>query len=224
MTFNNPEIYPQWREAWKAKEDALWARYIKTLENLTEHSRSLPPLRHGDHVLIQNQTGRFPTRWDRSGIVVEMKPHDQYVVKTSETGRLTLRNRRFLRKYTAHNIQAGPVADTFSQGQTMQTLNKEYPVPVDKPSHEVRTPNEGNDDHNDTLPSSDVVVSLTPSTNDRWNDSKIDMSPSHDNSNNIVPSVTYAAKVSPKRYTYAYCDTKGIASAIDARQKTANSV
>ena len=102
-----------------------------------------------------------------SGIVVETKPHNQYVVKTSGTGRLTLRNRRFLQNYTAHNIQAGPVADTFLQGQTVQTLNKEYLVPVDKPSHEVRTPNAGNDYHNNTLPSSDVVVSSTPSTNDR---------------------------------------------------------
>ena len=158
MTFNNPEIHPQWREAWKAKEDALWVRYVKTLEN----SRSLPPLRHGDHVFVQNQRGRFPRRWDRSGIVVETKPHDQYIVKTSGRGRLTLRNRRFLRKHTAHNIQAGPVADTFSQGQTVQTLNKEYQVPVDKPSHEVCMPNEGNDYHNYTLPSSDVVVSSTP--------------------------------------------------------------
>ena len=102
MTFNNPEIHPQWREAWKAKEDALRVRYVKTLENLNEHSRSLPPLRHGDHVMIQNQRGRFPNKWDKSGTVVETKPNDQYVVKVTGTGRLTLRNRRFLRKYGLH--------------------------------------------------------------------------------------------------------------------------
>ena len=32
MLFNNPEVHPQWKEAWKAKKDALKARYIKTLE------------------------------------------------------------------------------------------------------------------------------------------------------------------------------------------------
>ena len=100
MVFNNTEVLPQWRDAWIAKEEALRTRYAKTLENLDEHSRALLPLRQGDHVMVQNQTGRFPKRWDKSGIVVETKNNDQYVVKTAGSGRLTLRNRRFLRKYT----------------------------------------------------------------------------------------------------------------------------
>ena len=64
-----------------------------------EHSRTTPPLRHVDQVLIQNQTGRFPKKWDRSGIIVEVKENDQYVVKVTGSGRLTLRNRIFLRKF-----------------------------------------------------------------------------------------------------------------------------
>ena len=100
MVFNNPDILPQWREAWEAKEEALRTRYTKTLETLDEHSRPLPPLQQEDHVMVQNQTGRFPRRWDKSGTVVETKDNDQYVVKMSGSGRLTLRNRRFLRKCT----------------------------------------------------------------------------------------------------------------------------
>ena len=46
MVFNNSDILPQWREAWAAKEEALKTRYMKTLETLQEHSRSLPPLHH----------------------------------------------------------------------------------------------------------------------------------------------------------------------------------
>ena len=105
MSFNNPEILVQWREAWMAKEDALTTRYVKTLENLSEHSRTLQPLHHGDHVMVQNQCGRFPKKWDKSGIVVETKTNDQYVVKVAGSGRLTLRNRRFLRKYDTHYKQ-----------------------------------------------------------------------------------------------------------------------
>ena len=56
--------------------------------------------------MIQNQSGRFPTRWDKSGCVVEVKGHDQYVVKVTGTGRLTLRNRRFLRRYEPHSFHA----------------------------------------------------------------------------------------------------------------------
>ena len=47
---------------------------------------------------IQNQTGKRPTKWDRSGIVVEVRDFDKYIVKVDGSGRLTLRNRRFLKK------------------------------------------------------------------------------------------------------------------------------
>ena len=97
MVFNNDQIASQWRDAWRIKEEAMKARYVKTVETLQEHARELPPLRHGDNVMVQNQSGRFPTRWDKSGCVVEVKDNDQYVVKVAGTGRMTLRNRRFLR-------------------------------------------------------------------------------------------------------------------------------
>ena len=104
MMFNNPEIQPQWRDAWKIKEDALRTRYVKTIEDLSEHARPLVPLRHGDHVMLQNQRGRHPNKWDSSGVIVETKPNDQYVVKITGSGRLTLRNRRFLRLFTPHKL------------------------------------------------------------------------------------------------------------------------
>ena len=93
-------MLPLWREGWSLKEKALRARAARTVETLSEHAKDLPPLRHGDFVSVQNQTGHHPTRWDRTGVVVECKPHNQYTVKIDATGRLTLRNRQFLRKYT----------------------------------------------------------------------------------------------------------------------------
>ncbi len=56
--------------------------------------------------MIQNQVGRHPNKWDKSGVVVETKDNDQYVVKVAGSRRLTLRNRRFLRKYEPHYKQA----------------------------------------------------------------------------------------------------------------------
>ena len=106
MVFNNPEITSHWKDAWNAKEEALRARYVKTMENMSEHSRPLLPLEAGDHVMIQNQVGRHPNKWDKSGVVVETKDNDQYVVKVTGSGRLTLRNRRFLRKYGPHYKQS----------------------------------------------------------------------------------------------------------------------
>ena len=52
MVYNNPQVQTQWRDVWKAKEDALRVRYVKTIENLSEHARSLKPLRHGDQVML----------------------------------------------------------------------------------------------------------------------------------------------------------------------------
>ena len=99
MAFNNSQISDMWRKSWNDKEETLRVRYVKTLENLNEHARLLPALQCGEHVLIQNQTGRFPKKWGKSGVIVEVKDHHQYVVKVDGSGRLTLRNRQFLRRY-----------------------------------------------------------------------------------------------------------------------------
>ena len=72
---------------------------MRTAERLSEHTRTLPPLAIGDCVRIQNQTGPNPTKWDKTGIVVEVRQYDQYVVRVDGSGRVTLRNRKFLRKY-----------------------------------------------------------------------------------------------------------------------------
>ena len=98
--FEDDKVLPLWREGWSLKERALRTRAARTVETLSKHSRDLPPLRHGDLVSVQNQTGPHPTRWDRTAVVMECLPHNQYTVKIDATGRLTLRNRQFLRKYT----------------------------------------------------------------------------------------------------------------------------
>ena len=98
--FNNPQIRPLWIQAWEAKEQALRVRMTRTLEKLGAHSRVLQRLAIGDRVFIQNQNGQNPTKWDRSGTVMEALDHDQYWVKVDGSGRLTLRNRRFLRAFT----------------------------------------------------------------------------------------------------------------------------
>ena len=89
-----------WRDTLRAREDALRKRHIKMHEYWSEHTRRLPALVVGDYVRIQNQTGQHPNKWDRTGTVVEVKQHDQYQIKVDGCGRVTLRNRRFLRKFT----------------------------------------------------------------------------------------------------------------------------
>ena len=98
--FTNPSVRPTWREAWKMREDALRTRFSKTTEKLNRNSRFLPSLNIGDRCLVQNQTGNHPTKWDKSGLIVEVLPFDQYMVIVDGSRRLTRRNRKYLRKYT----------------------------------------------------------------------------------------------------------------------------
>ena len=104
--FDNENVLPLWREAWSLKERALRTRAVKSVESLSEHSKDLPPLQEQDKVFVQNQNGNHPTKWDRTGEIVECRPHNQYVVKIDASGRITLRNRQFLRKFTPSGSSA----------------------------------------------------------------------------------------------------------------------
>ncbi len=88
-----------WRETLVARENALRNCHMKAMEHWSEHTRQLPPLVVGDRVRIQNQTGPHPTKWDKTGQVIEVRQFDQYVVQMDGSRRVTLRNRKFLRKY-----------------------------------------------------------------------------------------------------------------------------
>ena len=88
-----------WQETMIHREEALRNRHMKICERLSAHTRTLPPLKVGDTVRIQNQTGPHPTKWDKTGIVVEVRQFDQYVIRVDGSGRVTLRNRKFLRQY-----------------------------------------------------------------------------------------------------------------------------
>ena len=89
-----------WRLAQEDREKALRIRYCRGKEIWSEHTKKLPRLSVGDRVLIQNQWGtpKMAKRWDRSGVVLEVGDYDQYKVKVDGSGRVSTRNRRFLRK------------------------------------------------------------------------------------------------------------------------------
>ena len=73
-------------------------------EKLAKNTNELPALPVGTAVVIQNQSGRNHTKWDKTGVVVEVRPHEQLVVKVNESRTLTLRNRRFVRELNPEKI------------------------------------------------------------------------------------------------------------------------
>ena len=52
----------------------------------------------GGAVAVQNQKGRYPKKWDKTGVVVENMDHDKVLVRMDGSRRLTTRNRRFVKK------------------------------------------------------------------------------------------------------------------------------
>ena len=88
-----------WRETLLSREEALRHRHMRSAERLAQYTKALPPLVIGDHVRIQNQVGPQARRWDKTGTVIEVKQFDQYVIRVDGSRRVTLRNRKFLRKF-----------------------------------------------------------------------------------------------------------------------------
>ena len=50
------------------REHAMAKRYINSAEYYDTHSCTLTPLAVGDAVLIQNQAGNHPNRWEKQAV------------------------------------------------------------------------------------------------------------------------------------------------------------
>ena len=133
----------EWLIQREDRERALAQRYRLEGERLARGTKHLPPIKPGTTVAIQNQHGPCPTRWDKTGLVVEALKHEQYRVKVHGSGRVTLRNRKFLRIITPYKDLPGirpvpvlpeptpaliePVPSHPSTGQQPQQITPETP-------------------------------------------------------------------------------------------------
>lgn len=100
---NIPDHLPepmQFRREWSELANAREQAYLRRHNNATTNHerRELPDLIIGDSVTIQNQTGNNPRRWDKTGQIIETLPHRQYKIRVDGSRRVTLRNKRFVRK------------------------------------------------------------------------------------------------------------------------------
>ena len=79
------------------KEMGMAKICVEVKKRMDKKAKNLVPLKVGDYVQIQNQSGPKPTCWDKSGTVVEAHGHRQYSVRVDGSGHVTLRNRKFLK-------------------------------------------------------------------------------------------------------------------------------
>lgn len=119
------ELRPEWDSIARSREQALANRVNRSPIVPTSSRRELTALAIGDNVQIQNQQGNRPNRWYSTGIVTEVLPNRQYNVMKDGSRRVTLRNRRFLRKISplGRQIPEQPLAIVDPTNETPSTQN-----------------------------------------------------------------------------------------------------
>ena len=136
---------PEWRQAANDRASAYAKRHIKKGEQLSAGSKPLPPLKSGDHVAIQNQTGNNPRQWQHTGVIIEVGPHNSYTVSVDGSRTITKRNRKFLRKIipfqpsqTVPSIPSAPAPSMQMSRPTLpDTSAAPAPSPPLSPSHSL---------------------------------------------------------------------------------------
>ena len=83
----------EWCLLQEDRERAMARRLETDGSRLAQYTKDPNVLPVGTPVAVQNQTGRNPTKWDKTGVVVENKPHSQVLVRVA-----TLRNRKYVKQ------------------------------------------------------------------------------------------------------------------------------
>ena len=78
--FHNMNVAPVWWETWEARAEALRLRCGKQAEATRPHMCTLPTLLSFSRVRLQNLHDPTPLKWDRTGSVIKVLSHDQYLV------------------------------------------------------------------------------------------------------------------------------------------------
>ena len=106
----------EWLLSQDQREKALARRHRDKGAELARGTRDQLPLEPGTVVLVQNQVGKSANRWDKSGVIVADKGHSQYQVKLDGSGRVTLRNRAFLKRIVPYKTAEEVVRGTTTPG------------------------------------------------------------------------------------------------------------
>ena len=88
----------EWAMVREYREKALKRRLDRDGARLEQYTKKQKLIPIGNAVAVQNQAGRHPKKWDKTGVVVENMDHDKVLVRMDGSRRLTTRNRRFVRK------------------------------------------------------------------------------------------------------------------------------
>jgi hypothetical protein len=122
---------PEWQQAAELLEKRAQHAKELQIQHFNRSAHPLPPLAIGDSVVIQDHKSK---RWSTPGVIVEVGPFRDYLVKTP-AGRLFRRNRRFLR---VSSPRIPPSQPRESPPTTDAPFQRPGPAPPTAPSTTLR--------------------------------------------------------------------------------------
>ena len=126
----NPKLYKpnrSWIISAMDREHAIERRNANDTTRYNSTAHDLPPLVPRTPVTIQTKR-----KWDRSGVVVEVLPNRQYRIKVDGSGRVVLRNRRFLKPAISRKRVVIPSASVGAQRALVSPVVAE-PLVINEP-------------------------------------------------------------------------------------------
>ena len=114
-----PAHHRSFTQEWQRKTQEAEEQAYHTLKSeafYNTHAHPLPDIEVGTNVAVQNHQSKL---WDIYVVVTHVGPHRRYYVKTS-SGRVLVRNRRFLRRRVQMSIPSGTEQ---SESLTTSTCN-----------------------------------------------------------------------------------------------------
>ena len=109
------KIDPNWARNLNDRELSMSKQNQITKQAYDEGAKSLKPLIVGDPVLCQNMRTK---KWDKSGVIVEVKGFRQYLIKMDGSGRVSLQNRRHLQKLSTENFGISTMKEKVTSRKT----------------------------------------------------------------------------------------------------------
>ena len=143
------KLHKDWIISAEERDTAYAKRNQVLIHKYNATAHELPELGVGTEVVVQREDRH--KQWDRRGCIVQALPNRQCRIRMLPSGRITLRNRRFIRKFTCINapmhkiIPSGP--DIQNTVQPLQsTIETPLPAPV---IHQVPSETPSTYEHNE---------------------------------------------------------------------------
>ena len=122
---------PEWQQSREETEKHTQQSQEAATKRYNAAAHNLPDITIGTHVAVQDTRTKL---WDTYGVVTNIGPHRQYHIRT-RSGRILIRNRRFLRRRVPASLPAGHV-----QEKEQQPIQRKSARPLKPVSRLVEDP------------------------------------------------------------------------------------